>query len=112
MKLLLSNIFVWAVALIFFFGGLDTYQGGARFVDEFTRWGYPLSALKYVGAFEMLSAILLIPRSTRYFFAAVLLLITILGLIKHVTSGDPFSLMVPGIVICLLIGGIYETKER
>lgn len=111
MKKVFLNIFVFLTFIIFFLGGINTFMGGARFADEFTRWGYPLGALVYVGSAEVVLALLLIPRSTRLVSAGLLFLISFLGLVKHVTSGDPFTIMIPGIVLVVLIGGIFALRK-
>lgn len=95
------------IGLIFIAAGIGAMGDSGRFAEEFSRWGYSMSFLKFAGTLEIIFGILLLWRRTAFIGLLGVTAILVLGLVKHVTFGDPFKLMIPGIASLALVIAAY-----
>ncbi len=91
------------IALIFIIAGIATIGGSDRFVDEFTRWNYPLTMLTVFGSLEIICGVFLLISRVERAGSAGLLLVTLWGLLHHIFYKDAFPIMIPGIVLSLAL---------
>ena len=107
---MLTTLLVVLVPFVFFGAGLAKAMGSAQHVDNFVRWGYPLSVMHWVGAAEMALAALLVVRRTR-FLAAVGMMVLLTGaLITHLVSTDVAMITGPALLLSMVGAVAWTTR--
>lgn len=89
------------LAVIFLISGGAKLAGLEMMQQQFQNWGYSVLFMYLVGAFEVVSAVLLLLQSTR-FYAAILIMVVMAGAIfTHVRAGELPLAVVPLLILFL-----------
>ena len=83
------------LALAFLMAGGSKLAGSEQMVQGFEHWGYPSWFLYVTGAVEVLSAILLLIPSTRFYGAALLVCTMVGAVLTHLKAGETAMLGAP-----------------
>ncbi len=100
---MILKISKYFVAVVFILAGIAALLGAGRFVDEFTRWGYSGGVLVLIAILEIVCGVLLLIPQMQRAGSSGLLLIVVWGLLHHIMYQDPFTVMIPGIVLTILL---------
>lgn len=109
---------VLAVVLALAFGsaGFAKLAGSTVSVDMFTHFGYPMLFMYFIGACELMGGLGLVfgqvvdgrlPR-----FAAMGLLVIMLGAIVTHVLYDPLQAMIPAVTLAVLLSGFLYVEKR
>jgi len=104
------TVMIVMVPVVFFGAGLAKAVGSPQHVDNFVRWGYPVSVMHLVGAAEMALAALLVFRRTRFWAATGLMVLLTGALITHLASVD--LAMITGPMLLLFPVGAVAWSTR
>ena len=104
------TLMVVLIPFVFFGAGLAKAMGAPQHVDNFVRWGYPISIMHWVGAAEMALAMLLVIRRTR-FLAAVGMIVLLTGaLITHLVSTDLAMITGPALLLSMVCAVAWTSR--
>ena len=90
------------LSALYLFAGGTKLAGMQMHVEHFAQWGYPQWFRLFVGAWEVISAVLLlIPRVS--FYGAVLLVLGMIGAVyTELFRGQPVMAITPAILLALV----------
>ena len=99
------------LGLLFLAAGAGKFLAAEVWIEKFNNWGYPEPFHLFIGAVELLAAILLlVPRTTRY-AAFVLLGVMIGAMMTHIFHQEAAELIRP-VIFAVLLGALLFLRSK